>query len=427
MLYKRCAHKGRDRDRCADHWYASYQLKGRPRAKVSLAKWTGRTITSKTEAQVAFDDLKTEVRAGRFSPLGLAVSQPPKAEEGPLTFAWLTVMYETHYVKAKRLRTRDDFSYRTKPLREYFGIDPIHTITATRIEDFQTHLRTRATLERKSVAFVNRPVSLLRAMLTWAVKRAYLDVRPELKLDKEDYSRWRRVSPDEERQLLEATNDRLRALIIMALDTGMRRGEMLALRVGDVDLTTGVIRLRGTTTKDAETRDLPILTARLRTVFAYFSNDAQGRLRPALAPLVLDDSGDPFTDLRYGWNHCRLRAYGFTPISTPTGGLTAVCRRQLQEIDLHWHDLRHEFACRLDDRGVALGKIQRLLGHASIGTTERYLRRGLKDLQTIVLDDGTLAAFNPPAACLNVSQPNPKVARALPPAVELSDWKTGTS
>lgn len=48
------------------------------------------------------------------------------------------------------------------------------------------------------------------------------------------------------------------------------------------------------------------------------------------------------------------------------------CRLRLREINLHWHDLRHEYASRLVERGVPLAQVRDLLGHASILTTERY-------------------------------------------------------
>jgi len=65
-IYKRCSQRARERDRCADLWYGSYKLPGRPRAKVSLSKWAGVEITTKGQAQAAFDDLKAAVRAGTF-------------------------------------------------------------------------------------------------------------------------------------------------------------------------------------------------------------------------------------------------------------------------------------------------------------------------------------------------------------------------
>jgi hypothetical protein len=58
--------------------------------------------------------------------------------------------------------------------------------------------------------------------------------------------------------------------------------------------------------------------------------------------------------------------------------------------DLRWHDLRHEYASRLAERGVALSKVRDLLGHASITTTERYDNQTLAALQDAarLLEDG---------------------------------------
>jgi len=50
-----------------------------------------------------------------------------------------------------------------------------------------------------------------------------------------------------------------------------------------------------------------------------------------------------------------------------------VDRAHLRQIDLHWHDLRHEGACRLLADGVDIRIIQLMLGHASVQQTQRYL------------------------------------------------------
>jgi integrase len=68
----------------------------------------------------------------------------------------------------------------------------------------------------------------------------------------------------------------LRSMIIAALDTGMRRGEMLALRFGDVDSKRRVIVLRGETTKSRRTRVVPIGTSRLPAVLEWLRLDSTG-------------------------------------------------------------------------------------------------------------------------------------------------------
>ena len=68
--------------------------------------------------------------------------------------------------------------------------------------------------------------------------------------------------------------------------------------------------------------------------------------------------------------------------------LTNECQQRLREINLHWHDLRHdlrhEHASRLVERGVPLAQVRDLLGHASILTTERYDNQKLEALQAAV-------------------------------------------
>ena len=68
-------------------------------------------------------------------------------------------------------------------------------------------------------------------------------------------------------------------------------------------------------------------------------------------------------------NCCRCA--GFSDKRTRAHG--RVNREQLAEIDLHWHDLRHEAACRWLAKGLDLRAIQLLLGHADLKTTQRYL------------------------------------------------------
>lgn len=59
-----------------------------------------------------------------------------------------------------------------------------------------------------------------------------------------------------------------------------------------------------------------------------------------------------------------------------------VDREKLRDIDLHWHDLRHEGACRLLADGVDIRVIQLMLGHSDIKTTQRYLNITDEEMRT---------------------------------------------
>jgi integrase len=202
--------------------------------------------------------------------------------------------------------------------------------------------------------------------------------------------------------------------MILAFDAGVRAGEMLKLRIQDVDLERDVITLRASTTKSSKTRQVPISTNRLRAVIQWFRIEANGSPRSAKSPLIVDEAGESIGGFRTSWETAVLRAYGYTPAKgrplreSKTNSLTPEARKTFNAIDLHWHDVRHEYACRLAERGVPITKIQYLLGHASVVTTERYIHHTLAELSkaAAVLESG--GVFDPNSI--------PKVGRPIPQA-----------
>src|SRR4029079_10488285 len=118
---------------------------------------------------------------------------------------------------------------------------------------------------------INRVIEQLRHMLNWAVGREYLERTPfrrgsETLIRKlhVDNQRPRRLTEKEETNLLAGAEPFLRSMIITALDTGMRQGEMLKLQFGDIDFSRQLIVLRALTTKSRKRRSIPISTLRLR-------------------------------------------------------------------------------------------------------------------------------------------------------------------
>jgi integrase len=399
-LYKLCNHHGRERDRCHHVWWGSFRG-----VRVSLAKWTNRGIANKAKAVEALDELRRAIRNGTFNARGL---EPPK-EVTTLTFAEFADIYKERHVQAKRLAIATTIDYRLKPLIERFGNRPVAEIKTADIEDFIADLKKPRVVHRQpnrtlSPASINRAIELLRHMMNWAVGREYVERTPFrrgtetlIRKQHEDNQRRRRISEEEEKSLLAVAPPFLRSMIIAALDTGMRQGEMLALRFGDIDEKRQLIVLRGETTKSKRTRVVPISTARLKAVLHWLRLDADNEKKPAEGLVFSDEIGEPIGRFRTAWVTAVLKAHSVTPQwkSYNWTALTPECKEAFRRINLHWHDLRHEYASRLVERGVPLAQVRDLLGHASIMTTERYDNQKLENLQAAVLKLESGKTFDP--------------------------------
>ena len=347
-LYKICEHKGRARDRCDHAWWGSFRG-----VRVSLAKWTNREIDCKAKADEALDDLRRAVRNGTFDERGL---EPPR-DVTTLTFREFADIYKQRHVLAKGLAIGKTIDYRLRPLVDRFGDRALADIKTVDIEDFIADLKLPRIVNRQpdrilSPASINRTIELLRHMMNWAVGREYLDRTPFrrgtetlIRKQHEDNQRRRRISEEEETKLLANATPLLRSMIITALDTGMRQGEMLALRFADIDEKRQLIVLRGETTKSRKTRVVPISTARLKAVLDWLRLDADNERKPAEALIFSDETGEPLGRFRTAWVTAVLKAHGVKPEwkSYNWTALTPACQQEFKRINLHWHDLRHEY------------------------------------------------------------------------------------
>ncbi len=164
----------------------------------------------------------------------------------------------------------------------------------------------------------------------------------------EEHARTRRLHPGEEERLLLNANG-LRDVIIAALETGMRRGELLSLQWHQV---RGDVSLPAAKTKSGEARRVPISSV-LRAVLEARRNDPDGKPLPPDAYVFGDEIGRQRHSIKTAWK--------------------ATCRRA-KIADLHFHDLRREAGSRWMDAGVPLHVIQKWLGHKNISQTSTYLQ-----------------------------------------------------
>lgn len=230
-------------------------------------------------------------------------------------------------------------------------------------------------------ATINRAVTTLKAVLNKAVEWEVITLNPlqkikPLKLDNQGVIRF--LSPEEEQRLRRALDERqddivsgresgnlwrsargyaelpqkhpqlvdyLKPLVLVALNTGLRRGELFNLKWSDVDFVRRSLTVVGGTAKSGQTRHVP-LNSESRTLLSEWK-------KLSASDLVFPSpvTGEKFNNITKAWSHLRTRA-------------------ELK--DFRVHDLRHTFASKLVMSGVDLYTVKELMGHSTIQMTERY-------------------------------------------------------
>jgi integrase len=286
------------------------------------------------------------------------------------------------YLKEKevgRKRTLEYDRFILAKLVDHFGADtPLTEITAPRIAEYRLGRLTLAsarTGRKLKPASVNRELAVLRGVLRLAAddECGYLEKAPRVRMEKEPQGRLRFLTDDEATRLLDECRKSaehpvpprrslsLYPVVVVALNTGMRRGEILGLTWDRVDFSRGVLQLE--VTKSGRRREIPMNQA------VYDVLSALPRSGPRL-----------------------FRG------SVRKAFLGAMERAGIQ--NFRFHDLRHTFASWLTMKGRPLKEVQELLGHASITQTERYAHLAPERLRDAVaaLDFNTTSAQRLPRA-----------------------------
>jgi integrase len=170
-------------------------------------------------------------------------------------------------------------------------------------------------------------------------------------------------------------------LIIAALETGCRAGELLAFRWAEVDMEKRTVFVRAVEVgakKTGRSRLLP-MSARLAAVLEMARVDPAGRAYPPTA-YVFGELGKKQGSIKKIWGPAVLKAHGHTP-AWVKGALAPASREALQAIDLHFNDFRHEAGCRWLEEGWPIHHVQEMLGHANLSQTSTYLHAAEKGLQ----------------------------------------------
>jgi integrase len=211
---------------------------------------------------------------------------------------------------------------------------------------------------------INHTLMVLKAILRDAKTHRHLTENPAegvKGLAASDNEELRILQPEEIGRLLEAAADPWRTLYAVAVHTGLRRGELLALRWGDLDFAQGTLHVRRSLNRLRDGDGYVVKETPLKTRYSRRTIDLSPVAIGELLQLPAGD--DPDHDTVF-----RSRAGGFID----PDNVDRAFKRHLTLAglpDLRFHDLRHTHASLLIAAGVHPKAIQARLGHASITTT----------------------------------------------------------
>lgn len=268
---------------------------------------------------------------------------------------------------------------------EDYGKTRLTELTPARLETWR--VRRQKSIKPETLV---RDINALRGVLSRAVKLKVIDTNPlagvempEIDKHKQDV---RALSADEKARLIEALEardsrmrerrvsankwraergyaespkigrfaDPLTPAVITSLETGLRRGELLSLEWPAVNFNTKTLRVRGSTAKTYESREVPLNKLCYQTLRDLWLQSEQPR-----KGYVFVLRGKPVANFKKSY-HGVLASAGIKRINS-------------RGERVNWHSLRHTFGTLLGAAGVDPATLMKLMGHANLATTQRYL------------------------------------------------------
>jgi integrase len=222
---------------------------------------------------------------------------------------------------------------RLNHLLPFFAEMPLININTSAIRKYRQERHREKTL---TAATVNRDLSVLRRILYWGVEEGYLSSNPvgRLRMERERRTKRPVMSLREEQLLIAAAPPHLQRIILCALHTGMRRGEILNQRFDDIDFDNRILHVTHSKTPEGEAREIPF-TNRL---YQLLRANSQTR-------------GPVFT---YEGNAIKI---------VKTAWAASLRRAGIRHF--RFHDLRHTANTRMMLAGVLQEVRREILGHSS--------------------------------------------------------------
>jgi integrase len=275
------------------------------------------------------------------------------SKESEKTFRELMDKYMNEHSKLKKKSWRRD-EVSLSHLLPFFGDHTLAEIPAELISQYKN----RRLQEKAKPATLNRELSLMKHSFNLALKEwDWVKENPccRVKMERENNERERVLGYDEEERLLEVCPSWLREIVIFALDTGAREGEILGLDDKMVDLFRKIVTILQS--KTGQYKTIPLTTRVLEILKA---------------------------NLKVRHLHCNLIFSSENGTRITASNLGRAFRKALKSAgieDFRFHDLRHTFASRCAQGGVDLYLIQKYLGHKDPRMVQRYSHHSIGSLR----------------------------------------------
>ena len=223
---------------------------------------------------------------------------------------------------------------------------------------------------------INRIKAVLSSIFKFALSRGYIDVNivRNVVIDDDTKRRNRVLSDDERKRLIKACQeshwDRLYLLVLMAMTTGARKGELMSLRWCDISFKNNTGYLGDTKNKTSrELHFAPVVMTELKRF-------------QEIGPILIfpsEDIPNHSMDFRKAWSKAlKVASISDKDILNEDGSV--------KQEKLTFHCLRHGFCTALSDSGKEINQIAKLAGHKSIQTTMRYIHQG-RDQKQLIVDE----------------------------------------
>ena len=293
-----------------------------------------RTISEALEFEA---DIKNEISL---------IHRNKKDESDIITIKQMFSEYLVYSKINNKPQTFRDNKFRTELMTDFFGAEKkINQLIPADIE----HLKKHIVIDLKDTkSTFNRYLSTLKKAYNVVIinhKLNLLNPCSLVKPFKEDNTKLRYLTEEEEKRLMNELSDHLKPIVICALTTGLRLQNILKLKWENIDFNIGFIEILKQENKGHKKIQIP-LSKKFKTELEKIGIKKQGYV------FINPDTHKPYTTIKTGFKRALERA---------------------NIENFRFHDLRHTVGTRLVANGSDLQTVKELLAHSDLKTTQRYL------------------------------------------------------